>query len=113
MPSVCTFGGVEARTALTVIVFHVNTASGDTAASLCDLADATDNHTAATTAKLPTRMRSVLIRNVLTFIAPPRRTRSPRRRGSDRDRLAARPAQPPRSTPPRRRRNRSRLRVHG
>ena len=88
MPSVWNFVGVDARTALTVYVFQVTTASGGTATGLFECADATDSETAAATARMPTRTMSVLVRGCTFFISPPVPTGSPRRRGRDRARRA-------------------------
>ena len=59
MPSVCTFVGVDARTAFTAYVFHVSTASGGTAAAFRVFADATDSDVVAATASMPTRVSKV------------------------------------------------------
>ena len=75
MPSVWNLVGVEARTALTVFVFQISTASGDTGVALCVVAEAADNDTVAATmaatTRMPTRMGSAFGLTVLIFIAPP------------------------------------------
>src|SRR5258708_2090485 len=102
MPSVCTFTGTEARTALTAYVFQVRAAAGDTAADLRVVAEATDNDAAATTTRKLARISSLLSGNFLCFMSPPSGTRSPRRRETDRGRRAAQLARP-RGRPERRR----------
>ena len=79
MPSVCTLVGTEARTAFTVYVFQVSTASGGTTTGLCVLAEAACSDTVATTATMPTRTGTILIRTVHCFISPPSPGRRPRR----------------------------------
>ena len=71
MPSVWTFVGCDARTAFTVYVFQVSTASGGTTTGLCVFAEAACSDTAATTATMPTRTGTILIRTVHCFMTPP------------------------------------------
>src|SRR5258705_2951364 len=108
MPSVWNFDGDEARTAFTVFVFQVTTASGGTVAGLRLSADATESDTVAPTARMAARTSSGLIRT-FPLIASPFPTRSPRRREGDRVRRAARQAQQHGPRTRRRRRSRSRL----
>jgi hypothetical protein len=71
MPSVCTLVGTEARTALTVYVFQVSTASGGTATGLCVRAEAACSDAVAARATMPARTGTILIRTVHCFISPP------------------------------------------
>src|SRR5258708_2660477 len=109
MPSVWNFVGVEARTALTAFVFQVTTASGGTTPAF-GFSAAADNDTVAPIARTPARTSNVLSCGLPFFISPPYLTGSPRRRGPDRARHAARQAQPHGPPARRRRRSRSRLR---
>ena len=60
MPSVWTFVGVEARTALTAYVFQVSTASAGSPAGPCGFAEAADRRTEAAATRVPTKTKSVL-----------------------------------------------------
>src|ERR1022692_5167084 len=71
MPSVWTLVGDEARTAFTVYVFQVSTASGGTTIGLCDLADAACSDAVAASATTSARTGSALIRKVHRFMSPP------------------------------------------
>ena len=56
MPSVWNLVGVEARTALTVFVFQISTASGDTGVCFRLAVEAADNDAVAATIAATTRM---------------------------------------------------------
>ena len=84
MPSVWTLVGAEARTAFTVYVFQVSTASGGTTTGLCVFAEAACSDAVAATARMPTRTGTILIRTVHCFMYSsffrPQSTASVRRR---------------------------------
>ena len=70
MPSVWNLVGVEARTALTVFVFQISTASGGTAVGFGGFAEATDSDAVTATVRAPTRMRNAFIFTVLLLFLP-------------------------------------------
>src|SRR5690348_10510821 len=72
MPSVWNFVGVDARTALTALLFQVMTASGGVAASRFAVADAADSHVVATAAATIPSTSSVLVRTFRLVTSPPR-----------------------------------------